>query len=116
MTNTCILMLSCHVFMSCFRVMLSCHAFTSCFHVCLFWSYIFLGHPNVRAFIGHGGTNGVYECLYHSVPVVGMPLFGDHYDSMARVHAKEIGILIRWKTLTEKKLMDAINQIINNPK
>lgn len=82
------------------------------------YSLIFfsLAHPNVRAFLGHGGTNGVYECLFHGVPVVGMPLFGDHYDAMTRVHAKGIGIYINWKSVTEDSLMNAISQVIDNPK
>ncbi|KAK1891345.1 UDP-glucuronosyltransferase 2B14 [Dissostichus eleginoides] len=34
-----------------------------------------LGHPKIKLFVAHGGTNGVQEALYHGVPVVGLPLF-----------------------------------------
>uniref|UniRef100_A0A8C4QFP6 UDP-glucuronosyltransferase n=1 Tax=Eptatretus burgeri TaxID=7764 RepID=A0A8C4QFP6_EPTBU len=67
-----------------------------------------LGHPNARAFISHGGLNGIYEAVYHSVPVVGLPIFGDHYDTMTRVHAKGMGIKLDWRRLTEQKLSHTI--------
>ena len=36
-----------------------------------------LGHPNVKVFISHGGNNGQYEAVYHGVPMIAIPLFGD---------------------------------------
>ena len=26
-----------------------------------------LGHPKTKAFVTHGGSNGVYEAIYHGV-------------------------------------------------
>lgn len=75
-----------------------------------------LAHPHIRAFVGHGGTNGVYECLYHAVPVVGIPLFGDQYDSMVRVEAKGMGLFLNWKTMTEEQLRDAICRVTSDPR
>ncbi|MEQ2165402.1 hypothetical protein GOODEAATRI_016496 [Goodea atripinnis] len=42
--------------------------------------------------------------MYHGVPVVGVPLFGDHYDTMTRVAAKGMGIMLHWKDMTEEDL------------
>ncbi|XP_048472204.1 2-hydroxyacylsphingosine 1-beta-galactosyltransferase-like [Rhincodon typus] len=67
-----------------------------------------LGHPNVKAFLSHGGLNGIYESIYHGVPVVGIPFFGDHYDIMTRVHAKGMGIFLSWKTMTKEDIYQAI--------
>lgn len=54
--------------------------------------------------------------MYHGVPVVGMPLFGDHYDTMTRVQAKGMGILLNWKTVTGDELYDALVKVINEPR
>ena len=40
-----------------------------------------LGHENVTGFLTHGGTNGQYETLYHGVPMVTLPMFGDQVNN-----------------------------------
>nr|XP_032825036.1 2-hydroxyacylsphingosine 1-beta-galactosyltransferase isoform X1 [Petromyzon marinus] len=74
-----------------------------------------LGHVGVRAFVTHGGLNGVYEAVYHGVPVVGMPLFGDHYDTMTRVHAKGMGLKMHWDRMTQDDLYNAIVDVTSVP-
>ncbi|XP_023603559.1 LOW QUALITY PROTEIN: 2-hydroxyacylsphingosine 1-beta-galactosyltransferase [Myotis lucifugus] len=74
-----------------------------------------LGHPHAKAFLSHGGLNSIFETMYHGVPVVGIPLFGDHYDTMTRVQAKGMGLLLEWKTLTEAELHAALVRVINDP-
>lgn len=73
-----------------------------------------LGHPNTRAFLSHGGLNSIYEAMYHGVPVVGVPLFGDHYDTMTRVAAKGMGIMLHWKYMNEEDLYKALTSVIND--
>lgn len=73
-----------------------------------------LGHSRIKAFLSHGGLNSIFEAMYHGVPVVGVPLFGDHYDTMTRVQAKGMGILLEWKTVTEGELYEALVKVINN--
>lgn len=72
------------------------------------------GHPNTRAFLSHGGLNSIYEAMYHGVPVVGVPLFGDHYDTMTRVSAKGMGIMLHWKYMSEEDLFNALTSIIKD--
>uniref|UniRef100_A0ACB8E8A3 UDP glycosyltransferase 8 n=1 Tax=Sphaerodactylus townsendi TaxID=933632 RepID=A0ACB8E8A3_9SAUR len=74
-----------------------------------------LGHSNIKAFLSHGGLNSIFETMYHGVPVVGIPLFGDHYDTMTRVQSKGMGILLNWKTITDDNLYAALVEVINNP-
>ncbi|XP_023655098.2 2-hydroxyacylsphingosine 1-beta-galactosyltransferase [Paramormyrops kingsleyae] len=73
-----------------------------------------LGHQNIRAFLSHGGLNSIYEAMYHGVPVVGIPLFGDHYDTMTRVQAKGMGIMLEWKMMTEEDLYQAMVKVIKD--
>lgn len=37
-----------------------------------------LAHKNVKLFISHGGTLGIIEGTYHAVPMLAIPVFGDH--------------------------------------
>ncbi|KAE8300176.1 2-hydroxyacylsphingosine 1-beta-galactosyltransferase [Larimichthys crocea] len=73
-----------------------------------------LGHANTRAFLSHGGLNSIYEAMYHGVPVVGVPLFGDHYDTMTRVAAKGMGIMLHWKYMSEEDLYTALTSVIKD--
>eukprot|EP00884_Botryococcus_braunii_P009348 jgi/Botrbrau1/18414/Bobra.0072s0007.1 len=46
-----------------------------------------LGHPLTRAFLTHGGINGLYEAAYHATPIVGLPMIADQLDNvMKAVH------------------------------
>ncbi|OCT97141.1 2-hydroxyacylsphingosine 1-beta-galactosyltransferase isoform X2 [Xenopus laevis] len=73
-----------------------------------------LGHPKIKTFLSHGGLNGIFEAMYHGVPVVGIPLFGDHYDTMTRVQSKGMGILLEWKRMTEDSLFASLTEVIHN--
>ncbi|XP_075434395.1 2-hydroxyacylsphingosine 1-beta-galactosyltransferase-like [Ascaphus truei] len=74
-----------------------------------------IGHPAIKTFLSHGGLNSIFEAMYHGVPVVGIPLFGDHYDAMTRVEAKGMGILLEWQTVTEDNLYKSLMEVIRNP-
>ncbi|XP_077977058.1 2-hydroxyacylsphingosine 1-beta-galactosyltransferase-like [Glandiceps talaboti] len=73
-----------------------------------------IGHPKTKAFIGHGGMNGVYEAIYHGVPMVGVPIFGDHYDNFARLVDKGMCLTIDVTTLTQDKIYNAVTTIIQD--
>ncbi|XP_069741487.1 2-hydroxyacylsphingosine 1-beta-galactosyltransferase-like isoform X2 [Narcine bancroftii] len=75
-----------------------------------------LGHRNVKAFLSHGGLNGIYESIYHGIPVVGIPFFGDHYDIMTRVHAKGMGIYLPWNTMTTEDIYQALTTVTTDPR
>ncbi|XP_078477020.1 UDP-glucuronosyltransferase 2A2-like isoform X1 [Lampetra planeri] len=73
-----------------------------------------LGHPKTRAFITHGGTNGVYEAIYHGVPMLGFPLFGDQKDNLLRVQTRGVAIVLDINTVTAQEIRDAVGLLINN--
>ncbi|XP_059131144.1 UDP-glucuronosyltransferase 2B23-like isoform X3 [Peromyscus eremicus] len=74
-----------------------------------------LGHPKTRAFITHGGTNGIYEAIYHGIPVVGIPLFGDQFDNIVRMKTKGAGVRLDFLTMSSTDLVDAVKTVTNDP-
>ncbi|XP_006896874.1 PREDICTED: UDP-glucuronosyltransferase 2B15-like isoform X1 [Elephantulus edwardii] len=74
-----------------------------------------LGHPKTKAFITHGGTNGIYEAIYHGIPMIGIPLFADQADNILRVKAKGAAVSLKIDTMTSKDLLQALQTVINNP-
>ncbi|KAI7813121.1 UDP glucuronosyltransferase 2 family [Triplophysa rosa] len=74
-----------------------------------------LGHPKTKAFITHGGTNGIYEAIYHGVPMVGIPLFLDQPDNMAHMKAKGAAVVMDFKKMTTRDLADGLNAVIKDP-
>ncbi|XP_023363369.1 UDP-glucuronosyltransferase 2A3 [Otolemur garnettii] len=74
-----------------------------------------LGHPKTKAFITHGGMNGVYEAIYHGVPMVGIPLCVDQPDNIARMKAKGAAVEVNLNTMTSADLLRALRTVINDP-
>jgi len=71
------------------------------------------GHPKTRAFITHGGSNGIYEAIYHGVPMVGIPMFADQPDNMVHVQAKGAAVIVNLNFMKTEDLRDAVNAVIN---
>ncbi|KAM8936898.1 UDP-glucuronosyltransferase 2A2 isoform 1-T1 [Lycaon pictus] len=74
-----------------------------------------LGHPKTKAFITHGGTNGIYEAIYHGVPMVGVPMFADQPDNIAHMKAKGAAVEVNINTMTSADLLHALRTVINEP-
>ncbi|XP_004622051.1 UDP-glucuronosyltransferase 2B31-like [Sorex araneus] len=74
-----------------------------------------LGHPKTKAFITHGGTNGIYEAIYHGVPMVGIPLFLDQPDNIAHMQAKGAAVRVDFETMSSSDLLNALKTVINDP-
>ncbi|XP_044874627.1 UDP-glucuronosyltransferase 2C1-like isoform X5 [Mauremys mutica] len=73
-----------------------------------------LGHPKTKAFITHGGTNGIYEAIYHGIPMVGIPIFADQPDNIAHMKAKGMAVQLDFNTMQTQDLIDALDMVINN--
>ncbi|XP_055140707.1 UDP-glucuronosyltransferase 2B15 isoform X3 [Symphalangus syndactylus] len=74
-----------------------------------------LGHPKTKAFITHGGTNGIYEAIYHGIPMVGIPLFADQHDNIVHMKAKGAALSVDTRTMSSRDLLNALKSVINDP-
>nr|XP_046231599.1 UDP-glucuronosyltransferase 2A1-like [Scatophagus argus] len=74
-----------------------------------------LGHPKTKVFVTHGGTNGLYEAIYHAVPMVGVPLFADQSLNLARLSRQGAAIVLDFNRLTSDELTEALHAVINQP-
>uniref|UniRef100_T1H5D9 UDP-glucuronosyltransferase n=1 Tax=Megaselia scalaris TaxID=36166 RepID=T1H5D9_MEGSC len=58
-----------------------------------------LAHPNVIAFITHGGLLSTTESIYHGVPIIGIPMFGDQFLNMAQAVNGGYGLIADYNLL-----------------
>ncbi|XP_006816169.2 UDP-glucuronosyltransferase 2C1-like [Saccoglossus kowalevskii] len=73
-----------------------------------------LANPNTRLFVTHGGASGVHEGLHHGVPMLCIPIYGDHYDNAAKMKSKGIGNYIDYKTMTPDSFYQMMTDIITD--
>ncbi|XP_077416353.1 UDP-glucuronosyltransferase 2A1-like [Vanacampus margaritifer] len=73
-----------------------------------------LGHPKTRAFITHGGTNGIYEAIYHGVPMVGIPMFADQPDNMIHMKAKGAAVTVDFNFMSSEDLSRAVRTVVDD--
>nr|XP_046229459.1 UDP-glucuronosyltransferase 2A2-like [Scatophagus argus]XP_046229542.1 UDP-glucuronosyltransferase 2A2-like [Scatophagus argus] len=74
-----------------------------------------LGHPNIKLFISHGGTNGIYEAIYHGVPIVGIPIVFDQADNLSRLRAKGVAKVMDISELDREIFRRAIQEVLHEP-
>uniref|UniRef100_G3UNI9 glucuronosyltransferase n=1 Tax=Loxodonta africana TaxID=9785 RepID=G3UNI9_LOXAF len=68
--------------------------------------------PKTKAFITRGGTNGIYEAIYHGIPMVGIPLFADQPDNIAHMKPKGAAVSLDMNTMTSRDLLSALKTVI----
>ncbi|XP_078684852.1 UDP-glucuronosyltransferase 2C1-like isoform X4 [Branchiostoma floridae x Branchiostoma belcheri] len=73
-----------------------------------------LGHPKTKAFVTHTGGNGMFEALYHGVPMVCTPLGKDQRGNAARVVSRGLGVRLDFNTFTTETLYQAITQVLTD--
>ena len=74
-----------------------------------------LGHPKVKAFVSHGGTNGIYEAIYHRVPIVGIPLLFDQFENILRLEVRGAAKGVDVTQLTSQNFVETLQEVLHNP-
>jgi glucuronosyltransferase len=74
-----------------------------------------LGHPKVKAFVAHGGTNGIYEAIYHKVPIVGIPLLFDQFENILRLEVRGAAKGVDVTKLTSQNFVETLQEVLHDP-
>ncbi|XP_065563758.1 UDP-glycosyltransferase UGT5-like isoform X1 [Artemia franciscana] len=73
-----------------------------------------LGHSNIRLFVTHGGLYSLQEAIFHSTPVIGIPVGNDQGQNLARAEKEGYAKVLTWEELDENTLGSAINEVLYN--
>nr|XP_057944413.1 UDP-glucuronosyltransferase 2B1-like [Doryrhamphus excisus] len=75
-----------------------------------------LGHPKMKLFVAHCGTNGIQEAIYHGVPIVGIPIFFDQYDNLRRLTERGVAVMVTLSSLDkDNNFLNALQEVLTNP-
>lgn len=70
----------------------------------------------MKLFIHHGGMCGLLEALDAGVPVVGVPIIGDQFRNIDNFVNEGLAVSVPLDTVTEEKIFNSINDVLNNEK
>ena len=73
-----------------------------------------LAHPNLRAFLTHGGFNSIIESVSHGVPMVAMPVALDQPGNALRIVNKHLGKMINLADFTAEELYEALRSTLED--
>ncbi|XP_056621928.1 UDP-glucuronosyltransferase 2A3-like [Triplophysa dalaica] len=74
-----------------------------------------LGHPKTRAFVAHGGTNGVQEAIYHGVPIIGFGLIFDQPDNLSKMRVKGVAKTVDFGTVDKNSFLETVKEVLYEP-
>jgi UDP:flavonoid glycosyltransferase YjiC (YdhE family) len=69
-----------------------------------------LAHKNTIIFFNHFGGNGLFESIWHGVPMVGIPIMIDQIDHAHMVNDRKIGLSLS-KHATGEEIYNAIVRV-----
>ncbi|CAH1985004.1 unnamed protein product [Acanthoscelides obtectus] len=72
-----------------------------------------LSHPNVKAFISHGGLLGTIEGVHSGTPIVVIPQFGDQHTNAKAIQASGGGVILNYRDITEQTIYEALKTVLD---
>merc|ERR1711915_59827 len=73
-----------------------------------------LGHPNLKAFVTHGGLGSLVEAIYHKTVVIGIPFSNDQKPNLKRASRHGYSVTLDWENLNVETFVNAINNAMYN--
>ncbi|XP_026501561.2 UDP-glucosyltransferase 2-like [Vanessa tameamea] len=73
-----------------------------------------LCHPNVIAFVSHGGMLSISEAAHCGTPLLTIPFFGDQFSNSAAVADSGLGMTMYFDHLNDDNLAEAIKQLASS--
>lgn len=74
-----------------------------------------MAHPKTKLLITNGGLLSVYEAIYYKKPIIGIPLFGDQFQTMALVEKHGIGRILNFDNITQTSVKEIVDDVRLNP-
>jgi glucuronosyltransferase len=65
-------------------------------------------------FITQCGLQSFQEAVYHGVPLLGIPFFGDQIQNAKKIASEKIGVHLPFHETTKETLLTSINAILND--
>lgn len=71
-----------------------------------------LCHPNVKAFVSHGGLMGSSEAAHCGIPTVLTPMYGDQFMNSAAFVNRKMGVVVNYEDITRDTMLAALREVL----
>ncbi|XP_071552575.1 UDP-glucosyltransferase 2-like isoform X2 [Panulirus ornatus] len=75
-----------------------------------------LGNPKVKVFISHCGRLSMQESVYHTTPILCLPIAADQLNNAQIIETKGVGLSLVWEELTVDVVVRTIMELAGNTK
>ncbi|KAF9418805.1 hypothetical protein HW555_004472 [Spodoptera exigua] len=73
-----------------------------------------LSHPNIKVFLSHGGLIGTLEAVFHGVPIIGIPIYGDQYKNLIKAEEAGTGTTLLFHDINEENLERLLHEFLKD--
>lgn len=73
-----------------------------------------LSHNKTKLFWTHGGVGSIFEAVYHNVPVIVTPIFGDQFYNGAALEHLDVAELLDYDEISQENILRKFENVINS--